>query len=396
MYLQKIQSIFDRKLLHICNPRLNKVIQKFKFDLFSESFQTSIHNFQRKNKFNIIVIDEYINSQNKCDISDFFIVCFDYIILLIQPTDFSLFLSLFEFNSESIIYCTSENVKKKIEQFGNQRIHFRFSEDNDHLLIEKLAPPFLTKFELDFSNINPKTIKDIKFTWDVIRKSVSFYMISIGFLNSKYDRIIHFYDYCESGVEDKEIKSDEFIELHLYNRGSSSSIYFAYLIEKEEICLMKMFLKTPEEDKLFQREHENYLSIKHTLHPRYFGTTKYLSYNCLFIEYLEGKTLDEIDFTKESTKDIMKIIFEILIILLYLHNHGFIYRDLKPNNLIVDENGTVYLIDFDRMIKKSSTNSNLNMTDNFMEGYIAQEILNGEAFTYKSDIYSLGKTFAIN
>ncbi|KAK8871697.1 hypothetical protein M9Y10_007437 [Tritrichomonas musculus] len=197
------------------------------FDIDSQnnkSIQTSIQNFQRKNKFNIIVIDEYINSQNKCDISDFFIVCFDYTILLIHSTDFSLFLSLFELNSESVIYCTSENVKRKIEQSGNQEIHFRFSEDNDHLLIEKLAPSFLTKFELDFSNINPETIKNIKFTWDFIRKSVSFYMISIGFLNSKYDRTIHFFDYGESSVEDKEMKNDEFIELHLYNRGSSSSI----------------------------------------------------------------------------------------------------------------------------------------------------------------------------
>ncbi|KAK8833767.1 hypothetical protein M9Y10_040365 [Tritrichomonas musculus] len=329
--------------------------------------------------------------KNECNTSDFYIIIFDYTLLLIPSSDFPSLFPYFELNSESIFYCISEDVKNKINQSGKQRNHFRFSEEKDRLLIEKMSTSFLSKFKLDLSNIDPEIIPTIKFTWKIIQKSVSFFMIKIGFLNAKYDRNIHLSDYLKSGIEDKEMKSDEFIELKLYNRGSLSSIYLAYLIEREEICLMKMFLRASEEEKLFRREHENYLNIKHPLHPRYFGNTKYLSYNCLLIEYLEGRTLDEIDFASQSTKDIMKIIFEIMIILAYLHHHGYIYRDLKPNNVIVDKNSTVYLIDFDRMIKSSSLKSDQKMTINFFGDYIAPEILNGEAFTYKSDIYSLGK-----
>lgn len=37
---------------------------------------------------------------------------------------------------------------------------------------------------------------------------------------------------------------------------------------------------------------------------------------------MEGRTV-KIDFTKESKKDFLKIIFEIMIILAYLHHYGF-------------------------------------------------------------------------
>lgn len=46
-----------------------------------------------------------------------------------------------------------------------------------------------------------------------------------------------------------------------------------------------------------------------------------------------------------------KIIFETILVLVYHHHHLFIYRDLKPNNIIVDRSNTIILIDLDRMIK---------------------------------------------
>lgn len=50
---------------------------------------------------------------------------------------------------------------------------------------------------------------------------------------------------------------------------------------------------------------------------------------------------------KNETK--MKIIFEIMIIIEYLHYNRFIYRDIRPQNLIIDNNNnnSVCMIDFD-------------------------------------------------
>ncbi len=393
MNLQNIQNIFDKKLFHFSNIYLDETIQNFNFFLIPVDYQYILESFQNNNKYNIIVIDEYIHPQNKCDTNDFFIICFDYNLLLIPSSDISLIFTILSSKKESIIYCISKKAKEKIDEAEKSfkpNMHFRFSEENDRSSIEKLAEPFFIKFRLDFERINPEITAIIEYLWEIIRKSVSVFLIKIGYLNARYDRNVHFDEYLFSGIKDDDISSEKYIDLMLYNNGSSSSLYLVYLIQKEMICLMKTFSKTEEEKKLFEREHNNYLNIKHPLLPRYFGTAHYLSCNCLIIEYLEGKMLCEIDFSRKSLKATMKIIFEMMIIVAYLHCNGYIYRDLKPNNIIVDKNNTIYLIDFDRMIK-SSLNSNPNITENFMTEYLAPEILNRKPFTYKADIYSLWK-----
>ena len=112
-----------------------------------------------------------------------------------------------------------------------------------------------------------------------------------------------------------------------------------------------------------------------------------------------------------------KIIFETLLVLIYLHHHHFIYRDLKPNNIIVDRSNTIILIDLDRMIKinepkntnKAEETKNINETEkikNMIETedidneneeqtiiihqYSSPELKEGHHISYSTDIYSLG------
>lgn len=107
-------------------------------------------------------------------------------------------------------------------------------------------------------------------------------MIKIGFLSAKYECNVHFEEYLKKGVTDKKkIEKDEFIDLTPFNHGSSSVIRLVYLIEKEEIYLMKVFFKKK------NKRRRNILNIKHPLYSRYLGTMQYLSCNCLLIEYLE-------------------------------------------------------------------------------------------------------------
>ena len=65
---------------------------------------------------------------------------------------------------------------------------------------------------------------------------------------------------------------------------------------------------------------------------------------------MNGRTLNKISDIHLTKDEKITILFELMITLEFLHRNHFIYRDLKPNNVIIDKNKTIVLIDFDRMI----------------------------------------------
>ncbi|KAK8865130.1 Interferon-induced, double-stranded RNA-activated protein kinase [Tritrichomonas musculus] len=70
----------------------------------------------------------------------------------------------------------------------------------------------------------------------------------------------------------------------------------------------------------------------------------------------------------------------------FFHRNHMIYRDLKPNNVIIDENKMAVLIDFDRVIDCDMTTE---FSQNFASYFIDPEI-NYKTTSYENDIYSLG------
>jgi len=111
---------------------------------------------------------------------------------------------------------------------------------------------------------------------------------------------------------------------------------------------------------------------------------------CIIREYVEGYSLDKLDLplSEEKTLDIA---LQLCDILSYLHSKtpAIIHRDIKPQNVILDDNGLVHLIDFG--ISRYYTESTSKDTTHVVtDGFAPPEQYGFIQTDNRADIYSLG------
>lgn len=122
------------------------------------------------------------------------------------------------------------------------------------------------------------------------------------------------------------------------------------------------------------------------LHYAFQNETKF--YLCM--EYIPGGTLfDHMKLAGTIPPDELKLYTaEIAIALHHLHVNNIVYRDLKPENVLLDEDGHIKLTDFGTA-KQTDENGTLHTFCGTPE-YIAPEIIQGKPYNFKVDWWSLG------
>jgi len=111
------------------------------------------------------------------------------------------------------------------------------------------------------------------------------------------------------------------------------------------------------------------------------------------MEFIEGERLDKmIDRRKQIPEDeLLKLALHILAAEQHIYRCGYLYRDIKPENIIVNPNGYAVLLDFGLCMPRTKAAG--PSTEEFVSGspyYLPPERLQGTGETAASEIYSLG------
>ena len=138
--------------------------------------------------------------------------------------------------------------------------------------------------------------------------------------------------------------------------------------------------------------HPNVISFKDV-----FKDTK-LDYFYIVMEYANDGDLSKKIKTQKnkiigekyfSEEKIMQYFYQICRGLQYIHSKNIIHRDIKSQNIFLMKNGKIKIGDFG--IAKALTNTKNNATTIIgTPYYFSPEIINGEPYNYKTDIWSLG------
>lgn len=112
----------------------------------------------------------------------------------------------------------------------------------------------------------------------------------------------------------------------------------------------------------------------------------------MVIDYCKFGSLSAYKHTfKGNESDAKILIAEIILAIQYLHTNNVLYRDLKPSNILVFEDGHVKLSDFG-LSKEISEQGKRGRGQSFCgsPAYLPPEVLDNAMTSFATDIYGIG------
>ncbi|XP_050101793.1 U-box domain-containing protein 52-like isoform X2 [Malus sylvestris] len=201
-------------------------------------------------------------------------------------------------------------------------------------------------------------------------------------------------------IEEIEIATDYFNNSNKIGEGGYGPVYRA-ILDHTPVAIKVLRPDISQGQRQFQQEVEVLSCIRHPHMVILVGACP--EYGCLVYEYMENGSLEDRLFCKNNTPPIswairFKISAEIATALLFLHQtkpEPLVHRDLKPGNILVNQNYVSKIADVGlaRLVPPSIADSVTQYRMTEAAGtfcYIDPEYQQTGMLGVKSDIYSLG------
>jgi len=158
--------------------------------------------------------------------------------------------------------------------------------------------------------------------------------------------------------------------------------------------IRKKFAGDPQFIETFAREARAAASVNHPHVAQVYSFGEHEGQYYLTMELLERGSLDERITKKHKLPEaeVLKIGAAIAGGLRAAHQSGLLHRDIKPGNILFNEEGQAKLVDFGLALAQHETANDGSGVIWGTPYYIAPEKLRGQPEDFRSDMYSLGAT----
>ena len=182
----------------------------------------------------------------------------------------------------------------------------------------------------------------------------------------------------------------------LIGDGGMANVYLAYdRILRKNVAIKMLRYELSKDESFIKRFNREAMQVTKLEHPNVVASHaigEYQDQPFIVMEYIKGKTLKDFlrEYGKVSPEEAVHIMIQICQGVDQAHHQEIIHRDLKSQNIMIDEELNIKVMDFG--IALSSNEADMTQTNTIMGSvhYLAPELARGNLATPASDIYSLG------
>jgi serine/threonine protein kinase len=186
----------------------------------------------------------------------------------------------------------------------------------------------------------------------------------------------------------KEFAGGRFKVVKELGQGAQGLVFLANDTQLERLVAIKVLhshsVTTADEAKIVSRlQHPNIVAL--------YDTLVHNGHPCLVFEYVKGQTLAQLIGRDGAMGPIaaVEMICGVLEGLAYAHEQGLIHRDIKPHNVMLDEQNRPRLMDFGIAAKRGSKEAGGMIGT---AGYMAPEMMQNLPVDAEADVFAVGMT----